>query len=85
MGQLYKHKNIDIKQLIRCNSSWKKENTSFNLTIKQLESDRVVHVLPPVFSVSGNWDFPVGPLTCQVYANTGDHRGLVLEAEGSEV
>lgn len=53
--------------------------------IKQLQSDRVVHVLPPVFSVRGNWDLPVGPFTCQVDAHTGDHCGLVLEAEGSEV
>lgn len=55
------------------------------LTIKQLEGDRVVHVLPPVFSISGNGNLPVGPLTSQVNANTGDHCGLVLEAKGSEV
>lgn len=56
-----------------------------SLTIKQLKGDRVVHVLPPMFSISGNWNLPVGPLTSQVNAHTGNHRGLVLEAEGSEV
>lgn len=53
--------------------------------IEQLQSDRVVHILPPVLPVSGNWDLPVGPLACQVDADAGDHRGFVLEAEGSEV
>lgn len=56
-----------------------------SLTIKQLKANRAVHILPPVFSISRNWNLPVGPLTSQVDANTGDHSGLVLEAEGSEV
>ena len=55
------------------------------LTVKQLQGDGVVHVLPPMFSISGNWNLPVGPLASQVNAHTGDHGGLVLEAEGSEV
>lgn len=56
-----------------------------SLTIQQLKANRAVHILPPVFSISRNWNLPVGPLTSQVDANTGDHSGLVLEAEGSEV
>lgn len=56
-----------------------------SLTIEQLEADRAVHILPPVFSISRNWNLPVGPLTSQVDANTRNHSGLVLEAEGSEV
>lgn len=55
------------------------------LTIQQLEANRAVHILPPVLSISRNRNLPVGPLTSQVDANTGDHSGLVLEAEGSEV
>lgn len=38
-----------------------------------------------MFPVSGNRDLPVGPLAGQMYAHTGDHCGLVLEAEGGEV
>lgn len=58
---------------------------SNRLTIKQLKSDRIVHVLPPVFSISGDRNLPVGPLTSQMDANAGNHRGLVLEAKCSEV
>lgn len=59
--------------------------TIMSLTIQQLKANRAVHILPPVFSISRNWNLPVGPLTSQVDANAGDHSGLVLEAEGSEV
>lgn len=66
-------------KVIHCNK------VKFKLTIKQLEGDRAVHVLPPVLAISGNWDLPVGPLARQVDAHTGNHCGFVLEAEGSEV
>lgn len=38
-----------------------------------------------MLSISGNWDLPVGPFASQVNADTGDDRGLVLQAEGGEV
>lgn len=55
------------------------------LTIEKLQGDRVVHVLPPVFPVSGDRDLPVGPFTGQVDADAGDDCGLVLQAERGEV
>lgn len=55
------------------------------LTVQQLQRDGAVHVLPPVFTVRGHGDLPVGPLAGQVDADARDHRGPVLQAEGGEV
>lgn len=38
-----------------------------------------------MFAVCGHGDLPVGPLTCQVDADTCDNCGPVLQAEGGEV
>ena len=38
-----------------------------------------------MFPISRNWNLPVGPFTSQVDANTSNHSGLVLQAEGGEV
>lgn len=60
-------------------------NYNQRLTIKKLQRDRVVHVFPPVFPVSGDRDLPVGPFTGQVDADAGDDCGFMLQAERGEV
>lgn len=57
----------------------------FKHTIQQLKGDSIVHILPPVLAVCGDWDLPVGPLAGQVDANAGHDGRAVLQAECGQV
>lgn len=54
-------------------------------TIQQLEGDFSVDVLPPVFTISRDRDFPVRPLAGQMNAHTRNHGWTVLQAERGQV
>lgn len=54
-------------------------------TIEKFKCNWAVHILPPVLSIGGNRDLPVGPFAGQVNTDAGDDCGLVLQAEGGEV
>lgn len=55
------------------------------LTIQQFQSNRRIHIFPPVFPISRYWNLPVRPLAGQVNAHTCYHRRLVLKTECSKV
>lgn len=54
-------------------------------TIKQLQGDGGVHVLPPVLSVCRYRDLPVGPLAGEMDAHTGHNGRTVLQAKRGQV
>lgn len=61
------------------------EGSAAARTIQQLQGHRGVHVLPPVFAVSGHRNLPVRPFAGEVDANARDHGRAVLQAERGQV